>query len=137
MESSFGERLLVERRRLGLTQEEFGKLGGMTRLAQFTYEHNQHMPSVGYLEKLFRAKVDAVFLLTGRRLTRDQLDWDIAREAYTFVHRNYVAKAGKDCSPEKLFDLFKRLWETMMDETYGSPTEAGEATIQSHISQYE
>ena len=137
MELSFGERLLLERQRLGLTQEDFGKLGGMSRLAQFKYEHDEHMPSVGYLEKLFRAKVDAVFLLTGRRLTRDQLDWDIAREAYTFVHRNYVAKAGKDYSPEKLFDLFKRLWETMMDETYGSSTEASEATIQSHAAQQE
>ena len=133
MESTFGERLSLERQRLGLTQEALGKLGGMSRLAQFKYEHGEHMPSVEYLEKLFDNNVDAIFLLTGRRLAHDQIDWDIAREAYVFIHRNYVEKGGKARSPEKLFELFRKLSQTTMEETYGPSIADGEAAINTHV----
>lgn len=137
MELSFGERLLLERQRLGLTQVEFAKLGQVSRLAQLKYEHGEHMPSVEYLERLFCAKVDAIFLLTGRRLTSNQIDWDIARDAYVFVHRNFVSKPGKDYSPEKLFELFSKYWRAMMEDTYGSSVVEGQATSALHVSEHD
>lgn len=137
MELSFGERLLLERQRLGLTQVEFAKLGGVSRLAQLKYEHGEHMPSVDYLERLFRAKVDAVFLLTGRKLTSNQMDWDIARDAYVFVHRNFISKPGKDYSPEKLFELFSKYWQAMMEDTYGSSVTEEQATSTLRVSEHE
>lgn len=119
MDKTFGERLRLERERLKLTQEQFAALGGMSRLAQFKYEHGQHIPSVEYLEKLRQnAKVDTIYILTGKRLTPDQLDWEIAREAFVFVHKNFVGKPGKSYSPEQLFEVFRKLWQSMMDETY-------------------
>jgi transcriptional regulator with XRE-family HTH domain len=125
--TTFGERLRIERERLGLTQDQFGKLGGMSRLAQFKYEHDQHSPSVEYLEKLFDAKVDAVFLLTGRRLTPGQVDWDVMREAFVFVVRNFVSKEGKTYSLDDLFILFRDLSKKMMSDVYGVPS-VGDAT---------
>lgn len=119
--ATFGERLRIERERLGLTQDQFGKLGGMSRLAQFKYEHDQHSPSWEYLERLFDAKVDAIFLLTGRRLTRGQVDWDVLREAFIFVVRNFVGKEGKNYTPDQLFVLFRDLSLKMMGETYSVP----------------
>jgi transcriptional regulator with XRE-family HTH domain len=118
MKKTFGERLRLERERLGLTQEQFGEMGGASRLAQFKYEHDQNVPSVEYLEKLSHAKVDAYFLLTGRRLSANQVDWDAAREAFIFVHKNFVKKTGKSFTAEQLFEVFQKLWRSMMDETY-------------------
>ena len=137
MESNFGERLLVERQRLGLTQVEFAKLGGVSRLAQLKYEHGEHMPSVEYLERLFRAKVDALFLLSGHRLASDQFDWDIARVAYIFVHQNFVSKRDKDYSPDKLFELFSKYWRAMMEDTYGPITEKRPEVNLVHASSHE
>ena len=137
MDLSFGERLLEERQRLGLTQVEFAKQGGVSRLAQLKYEHGEHMPSVEYLERLFRAKVDAIFLLTGRRLKSDQMDWDIARDAYVFVHRNFISKPGKDYSPEKLFELFFKYWQAMMEDTYGPSVSDNPAASVLHVSEHE
>lgn len=99
----------------------------MSRLAQFKYEHDQHSPSVEYLEKLFDAKVDAVFLLTGRRLTPGQVDWDVMREAFVFVVRNFVSKEGKTYSLDDLFILFRDLSKKMMSDVYGVPS-VGDAT---------
>lgn len=122
--ATFGERLRIERERLELTQEEFGKLGGMSRLAQFKYEHDQHSPSVEYLERLFQAKVDAIFLLTGRRVSRD-VDWGVLEEAFVFVVRNFVGQEGRSYTPDQLFKLFRELIENLMSDIYGPKVSDG------------
>lgn len=116
MSNSFGERLLLERKRLDLTQEQFGALAGISRLAQHKYEHDLHAPSVGYLQKLHQARVDAYFLLTGRRLTGNQMDWGAMREAFAFLHKNFISKPGKAYTEDQLFVVFRDLLSAMMDE---------------------
>lgn len=120
MSPTFGERLRQERERLDFTQAAFGQLGGVSRLAQWKYEHDEHVPSVEYLVKLKEAKVDAIYLLTGHRLTVTGVDWDILREAFLLVHRMLTERPGKHYTPEQLFDLFQHLWRTMMEDTYGA-----------------
>lgn len=122
MDSSFGERLRQERVKMGFTQEDFGQLGGVSRLAQWKYEHGERVPSVDYLIKLKDAKADTIYLLTGRRLTLAEIDWDILREAFLLVHRMLAERPGKHYTPEQLFDLFQHLWRTMMEDTYGTAT---------------
>lgn len=116
MSNSFGDRLLLERKRLGLTQEQFGALAGISRLAQFKYEHDQHVPSIDYLQRLHLAGVDAYFLLTGRRLSGSQIDWDAMREAFAFLYKNLINKPGKSYSEDQLFTVFRDLLSAMMDE---------------------
>lgn len=116
MSNSFGERLLLERKRLGLTQEQFGALAGISRLAQFKYEHDQHVPSVEYLQRLHHARVDAYFLLAGRRLSGNQFEWEAVREAFAFLHKNFISKPGKSYSEDQLFTVFRDLLRAMMDE---------------------
>lgn len=115
MSNSFGERLLLERKRLGLTQEQFGALAGISRLAQFKYEHDQHVPSVEFLQKLHQARVDAYFLITGRRLSGNQVDWGVMREAFAFLHKNFISKPGKAYTEDHLFAVFQSLAMAMMD----------------------
>ncbi len=64
---SIGARLKEERLRLKLSQEAFGALGGVAKIAQFNYEKDKRRPDAEYLEKLFRHGVDIVYVLTGNR----------------------------------------------------------------------
>jgi transcriptional regulator with XRE-family HTH domain len=66
--NSIGERLAVERKRMGLDQEEFGALGGVKRNAQLAYEKNRRPVNSDYLERLGAAGVDLFYIMTGDRL---------------------------------------------------------------------
>jgi transcriptional regulator with XRE-family HTH domain len=118
MEPNFGNRLEMERKRLNRTQVEFGQMGGVSRLSQWKYEHGENFPSVEYLEKLRDSQVDVIYLVTGRRLEPQTMDWEILKDAYLLVQEMLVSKPGKNYTPEKLFDLFKHIYVGMMAEAY-------------------
>jgi len=120
MEPNFGKRLELERKRLNRTQVEFGQMGGVSRLAQWKYEHGENYPSVEYLEKLWDSKADIIYLVTGRRMAPQVMDWDILKDAFLLVHQMLVDRPGRNYSPTQLFDLFKHMSQAMMAEAYGT-----------------
>jgi transcriptional regulator with XRE-family HTH domain len=61
--SAFGDRL--RQARAGLTQAEFGRMGGVQRNAQAKYEAGERSPDARYLASLAAAGVDVFYLLTG------------------------------------------------------------------------
>lgn len=63
------ERLAEERKRLRLTQEALGELGGVTKKTQLGYEKGISSPTADYLQRIAMAGVDVVFVLTGRTPT--------------------------------------------------------------------
>ncbi|WP_434147965.1 helix-turn-helix domain-containing protein [Methylocaldum gracile subsp. desertum] len=65
--NSFGSRLREERERLGMSQAEFGALGGVKRLAQANYEADKRDPDVTYLMALAEKGVDVFYLVSGVR----------------------------------------------------------------------
>ncbi|MDR3428999.1 helix-turn-helix transcriptional regulator [Silvimonas sp.] len=67
------ERLVSERTRLGLGQEEFAALGGVSRNTQSRYEKSASKIDLNYLDNLARYGVDAVYVLTGQRTNREEL----------------------------------------------------------------
>lgn len=64
----FSDRLREERKRLGLSQEAFGQLAGVTSVSQGNYERDLRKPDVSYLEALGANGVDLTYLLTGHRV---------------------------------------------------------------------
>ncbi|SEH04323.1 helix-turn-helix domain-containing protein [Candidatus Venteria ishoeyi] len=68
---SAGERLRQEREKLGINQEDMGKIGGVNRLTQGKYERDQREPTRGYLAKIAEAGVDIQYLITGKRSQPD------------------------------------------------------------------
>lgn len=72
--SDFSVRLREERARLGLTQEDFGGLGGVKKLAQWTYEKGDRSPDAAYLGQLWFEGVDVQYVLTGLRADARVLD---------------------------------------------------------------
>ncbi|WP_025130172.1 helix-turn-helix domain-containing protein [Pseudomonas sp. PH1b] len=64
---TFGERLKEQRKALGLSQQEFGAVGGVEANAQGRYESGERMPKTDYLMALGRKGVDLLYVLTGER----------------------------------------------------------------------
>lgn len=112
--ANFPERLKVERERLGLSQEEFGRLGGVSKMSQWSYEAGKNWPTVEYLESLRISGVDVRFLVTGNRQSPHQLDWNILRQAYLFVHHSFASREDRNFSADQLFDVFKSVVEASM-----------------------
>ena len=81
---SVGKRLREERLRLKLSQEEFGQLGGVAKIAQFNYEKSKRRPDIDYLEKIYKNGVDILYVVTGRRddFSKDEVELiNLFREA--------------------------------------------------------
>jgi len=64
---SMGLRLREERLRLGLSQTEFGKTGGVTKKTQMLYESGERSPDMVYLAAVAEAGVDILYVVTGER----------------------------------------------------------------------
>ncbi|WP_171940834.1 helix-turn-helix domain-containing protein [Herbaspirillum rubrisubalbicans] len=71
--SDFKTRLKEERKRLGLNQDKFAQIGGVSRDTQVNYESGLRVPDSDYLAAIGAAGVDIQFLFSG--LTKeDQLN---------------------------------------------------------------
>ncbi len=69
--NTFSNRLREERKRLGLDQEEFARLGGVNRITQSGYETGKRSPDAVYLQQVAAAGVDVGYVLTGVRGVQD------------------------------------------------------------------
>lgn len=65
-----GRRLLKERERLGLTQTEMGKAGGVGKTTQIKYEGGVSYPTAAYLEAMDQIDVDVLYVVTGNKALR-------------------------------------------------------------------
>ena len=63
-----GDRLRLERLRLGLNQADFAALAGVTKTSQFNYEKGERSPDANYLAALQPHGVDIHFVVTGEAL---------------------------------------------------------------------
>lgn len=66
MSTGPGDRLKEERLRLGLTQEQFGALGGVRKQAQLKYEKGERKPDAAYFEGIAAAGANVSYILTGK-----------------------------------------------------------------------
>ena len=63
--SGIGFRLRQERERLGLSQKNFGEIGGVEANAQGKYENGGRAPKADYLSRVAERGVDILYVLTG------------------------------------------------------------------------
>lgn len=121
MVSKFSDRLREERQRLGLTQKEFGELGGVTRLAQWKYEHGENSPSIDYVANLKNHAVDVIYLILGKRLPIDFANWEVLELSFkSFLE--LILKAPQ--SEETLDRLFEGFQEHLRTMSLNSPSGA-------------
>lgn len=65
--SDLGSRLKEERKALGMSQQEFGAIGGVEANAQGKYESGERVPRSDYLAALGHKGVDVLYVLSGKR----------------------------------------------------------------------
>lgn len=63
--TNFGNRLREERKRIGLSGEALGEIGGVKKFAQSNYETGKRYPDGKYLMAVAEAGVDVQYVLTG------------------------------------------------------------------------
>ncbi|EJF70881.1 MULTISPECIES: helix-turn-helix domain-containing protein [Pseudomonas] len=72
MDDKLGIRLKEERKILGLSQQEFGAIGGVGANAQVHYESGARAPKSDYLIAIRHKGVDVLYVLTGERAVINQ-----------------------------------------------------------------
>ncbi|VVO31157.1 helix-turn-helix domain-containing protein [Pseudomonas fluorescens] len=89
----FGERLKEARKMLGLSQHDFGAIGGVAANAQGRYENGERLPKSDYLMAIRLKGVDVLYVLTGERtaLTAETLSDEEA-----VIIRHYRTLDGVD-----------------------------------------
>jgi transcriptional regulator with XRE-family HTH domain len=106
---TFGSRLRLERLRRNLTQEQFGQMGGVSRVSQHLYEQGVRAPDVNYLIALSAHGVDAAGLLDPAR--GSTTDRTLAAErAFAAVDQLGRDENGNLLSFRERLALFHRLW---------------------------
>jgi transcriptional regulator with XRE-family HTH domain len=64
---TIGGRLRLERERLGMTQAELARLGGVGRQTQWRFEEGSRTPDADYLARISKAGVNVLYVLNGKR----------------------------------------------------------------------
>lgn len=114
----------MERERLGLSQTDFGRLGDVSKITQWNYEAGKHWPTLNFIETLRSSeRVDVVYLVTGSRSSRGELDWPLLKNAFLFAQRSFAQRPNRSFSDEQLFDLFKSIVETSLRFAGADPSE--------------
>ena len=69
--NSFGSRLREERKKIGMSQKEFGAIGGVSYGAQSNYETGRRAPDATYLAAV-KDTIDLYYVLTGKSFPSQQ-----------------------------------------------------------------
>lgn len=77
---ALSSRLKEERKRLGLTQAEFGSAGGVGRATQCLYEAGERQPNAEYLAGISAIGCDLYFLISGERGAKSDADISLSKE---------------------------------------------------------
>ena len=72
MDASIGVRFREEPVRLGLTQSQFGKVGGAGRQSVIRFESGARAPDAEFLRRMAKAGADILYVVTGRRPAADE-----------------------------------------------------------------
>lgn len=80
MDGNLGKRLREERKRLLLSQQDFGAAGGVAANAQVHYESGERLPKSDYLIAVRKIGTDVLYVLTGEHspVSSDSLSDDEA-----------------------------------------------------------
>ncbi|MEO5347104.1 MAG: helix-turn-helix domain-containing protein [Magnetococcus sp. YQC-9] len=132
---NFSDRLKIERKRLGFTQDELAKVGDISKTSYFNYESGSREPSSSFLIAIATAGVDVNYLLTGVRFVtgRHASDFQDCPEIGTalvldvvlFIEQ-WLTKAGKSMPPDKKVQMIKALCKFLVAEERKRPPAAQE-----------
>ncbi len=109
---SFGERLRLARERTGLSQGDFGILGGVTKSSQYLYESGERLPDVDYLHRLRKhLQLDLNELVSGEASSRVQNPTQLQLDSVMKAFADYAAaeSGARRLTETGRINLFQRL----------------------------
>jgi transcriptional regulator with XRE-family HTH domain len=109
-----GARLLEERTRLDMTQQEVADAVGVTRLSVIQYESGRSSPSAETLAGMEAAGFNVRYVLTGMRDAPSGIDRERFRWAYTEMQRQAKVRHEKLTADASL-DLAWRFYDAIGD----------------------
>jgi len=115
-QSTVGKRLKEERQRLNMSQDAFGKAGGVGKGAQINYESDARSPDTAYLQGIDAAGADVLYVVTGHRridLAATPQERNLLEQAISYVMHRTDAD-------EPALDLIAQQVQARYDATYTS-----------------
>lgn len=98
MDNYFGDRLKVERERLGFSQDQMAEAGRVKKRAYCYYEANERAPDVLFLEALAFAGADVLYIVSGSRSLASQQSHQVNQD---------VAPYGLSADEAALLDNYR------------------------------
>lgn len=89
----FGERLLEERNRLGLTQDQMAAAGSVAKRTYCNYESGERAPGADFLTGIAATGADVQYILTGLRSVPAQMAQETPPEYVTLPPRKRALMA--------------------------------------------
>jgi transcriptional regulator with XRE-family HTH domain len=105
----YGLRLKEERKRLGLTQPEMAKIGGIGKGSQIGYEGGVRPPDLEYLKRISEVGADIMFIMSGRgieQIVSEKFDWKIHDQVLKIVEK-HLDKSSVPIDFEKKMNLLR------------------------------
>lgn len=119
-----GERLKHERKRLGMSQEVFGAVGGVQRVTQYLYEQGDRSPTLEYLLRVVSAGVDLGYLAFGEQGAKLEgrvcLDKQVLVSVYRLVDEFSRDSKGRLLDVEHRLSLFESLCSAVAGKSLAS-----------------
>lgn len=142
---SVGERLKIERERLGYSQEAFGETCGVKKRSQINYEKNERNPDALYLIKAGDLGADVSFILTGipagsgivkdsgaiKSANRTGIESDDLVDMLSLIAEAMQAAEIDPADKEAVNKLLEMYLELSLDQTYRTRDEAGQKRTKS------
>lgn len=97
------DRLRQERERLGVSQDEFARLLGISRVTQNYYENGSREPGLSYLSAFGQNGGDLLFLLFADEAAHeyvDLIDWALFDKVWDWVERVAIDSKGNPYPPD-------------------------------------
>ncbi len=113
---TIGQRLREIRKQLGLNQEDFGKLGGVKKLAQINYEKDARTPPYKYfdnLRELDGLEIDVEYILTGTNGINNR--FRLLAEARV----NCLIAMALDLNPDAFCNVINEAFHEEIDQARG------------------
>lgn len=104
---NIGERIKVERERLGFNQDEFAEKCGVSRRSQIMYEQNKTDAGAGYFTRISELGADVNYIFTGVRVT-ESLKNNAANDELNDETRWIISMFSK-LTPEDRADATKEI----------------------------
>lgn len=118
-----GLRIQSERKRLRLSQEDFGLKTGVSRAAQTSYEGGRSTPDLIWAVKAVALGLNLEFVLSGRNQKEsgfEGFDWELAAELMAAMH-TVSSEMGMSVPPEKVMPLLKLLYRLSLGDGTATP----------------